>query len=304
MALASKKSAIKKPLLKPAAKSPAKPAPKSVSTPAKTNIVKQQLGGSRTVLKGPGATPPASAPVQHDDDTPRTMPLANIPAAGDNGVTGNIDNSDITVPSLKIVQAIGPLSENFDGGILVLNGEVPITDEPDPSNPTPIELTVIQVRKQFEENLDWPSEERPRVFDTEAEVIANGGHTQWINNQKPPFSPIATMLVCIKAPDTEDETILANFPYGFETRNKESKPLEGRYALALYKTKGASYTRAAKMVFTAATMSDLKAKGLPFGSWAIGARREKINGNMVFVPVLKRTGTHPQEFVDFVKSMA
>lgn len=303
MPVASKKPAPKS-ITKSAVKSPASKAPAKPTLPSRTAVVKQQLGGSRTVLRGPGATAPASAPVQHDDDTPRSMPLAKIPAAGDNGVTGNIDNSDITVPSLKIVQAIGPLSENFNGGLLVLNGEVPITDEPDPANPTPIELTVIQVRKQFEENIEYGDENRPRVFDTEAEVQEAGGHIQWVNNIKPPFSPIATMLVCIKAPDTEDETILSNFPYAFETRNKEAKPLEGRYALALYKTKGASYTRAAKMVFTAATMSDLKAKGLPFGSWVVGARREKINGNLVFVPVLKRTGTHPQEFVDFVKSMA
>lgn len=304
------KTILKKPALKtpakPAVKSIAKPAlkspAKSAPAPARSDTVKKMLTGSRTALTGKNATPPAEAPVRHDD-APDRQQLAKIQDSG-NGVSGELNNSDITVPSLKIVQAIGPLSENFEGGLLVLNGEIPITDAPDASNPTPIEMTVIQVKKQYEENLEYGDENRPRIFDTEREVLEAGGHCNWVNSIKPPFSPVAVMLVCIKAPETEDETVLSNFPYAFETRNKDAKSLEGRYALALYKTKGASFTRAAKMVFTAATMSDLKVKGLPFGSWAIGARREKINGNLVYVPVLKRTGTHPQEFVDFVRTMA
>lgn len=277
-----------------------KPVAEPVKKPAALPVKRTLTPASRTSLKGPNATPP---PVHHDDTEPTsqlaTTSRSSAPSNGD--VEGEINRSDLTTPSLKIVQSIGPLSENFDGGVIVLNGEIPITDEPDKDNPTPLEITVLRIKKEYEENIEYGDEKRARVFSTECEVIEAGGHCEWVNNKKPPFSPIATILVVVKAPETSDETILANFPHQFEAENKANKALNGSYALALYKTKGSSYTRAAKLVFNAVAMSDLKNRGLSAGAWVIGAKREKVNGNFVFVPVMKRTGTHPDEFIEFLK---
>jgi len=258
--------------------------------------LKKSLSPSRTQIRN---VREAEEPVQE-----KQLAISQPIQTDENGVEGELNRSDITTPSLKIVQAIGPLSEHFEGGVVVLNGEIPICDEPDKNNPTPLRLTVIRIKKQYEENLEHGGENRPRVFKSENDVIAAGGHCNWVNNRKPPFSPIATMLVAVKAPDTNDETILANFPHVFNSKTKECKHLNGAYALALYKTKGSSYTRVAKLVFNAALMSDLKAKGLVYGDWAFGSKREKINNNFVFVPVMKRVGTHPDEFVEFLQHIS
>lgn len=182
-------------------------------------------------------------------------------------VEGQLDSSDFEIPSLRLVQAIGPMSEKFEAGIFVLNGETPLCDAKGP-----IQLVVLRIKKDFEENVPFGSEERPRVFTTMQEVHEAGLHIDWIDNKKPPVSPRATVLVAIKRPDGLEED--PSFP--FEDPNGDS------WALALWNLKSTGYTTAAKKFFTASEFS-LKNK-LHYGVWDIHTSRENRGGNLVWVP--------------------
>lgn len=210
-------------------------------------------------------------------------------------VQGQIDRSDLNIPSLKIVQAVGPMSELFEPGLLVLtaggeNSVVLAGEEQE------IQLTVLRIRKQYIENLEYGSEERPRIFDTIEDVQAAGGWIEWHNNERPPFSPLATAVVVISCPEGLGEDEMAHFPFEFQG---------GRYALALWTMKGTAYTRAAKNIFTASVYSlTAERGGLPTGAWTLSTKRVKAGQNMVYAPILKQAGTWDPEFVQFLATLA
>jgi hypothetical protein len=205
-------------------------------------------------------------------------------------VEGEVDRGDINMPSLKLVQAIGPMSENFEGGVWVFNGELPLTDGIEDK----VELKVVccRIRKQYEENVEWGGEERPHVFNTIGEVKEAGGWTEWRDNKKPPYEPIANILTLVKMPEKMIEAGQDAFPYTFEAdkKDKASAPLVGRWALALWKVKGSAYTRVAKPIFTAIEMTELKRKGLHTALWSLRSNREKLGKYTVYTPVFKRAG--------------
>lgn len=205
-------------------------------------------------------------------------------------ISGEVDNDDQVMPSLKLVQSIGPMSESFEQGIFVLNGETPISNAgPVDEGGSTLRLSVIRCMKKYQENVEWGSEEPVRTFNTLEEVRAVGGHTDWINNEKPPFSSIAMALVAIECPS---EDVIEQFPFEFEGKN---------FSLAAWTMKGTAYTRAAKMIFTAAEFS-LKEKPLAEGAWDLSSKRVNINGNLVWAPILKRVGSWSDAEVAFFRS--
>jgi len=292
--------------MKPTTKNPAK---KAAATPPTSAAKKLLTTAPRTRLTGSDQTPAPSTVHESPTAAHDSQLVHQAPVSGAEGISGSIDRSDVSIPQLKLVQSIGPLSEIFEPGLLVINNEAPITDEPNKDNPTPLSITIIGLQKQFEENLEWGSDDRPRVFDTEAEVAEAGGHLNWAKGPKgklikPPFSPVASILVAVKAPDVEDEGILSHFPYEFNCgKDKALAQYNGFYTVVVFRAKGAGYTRMAKPIITAATMSDLKTKGLISGAWAMGARREKLGENLVYVPVIKRIGSHPPAFIEFLRGL-
>lgn len=184
-------------------------------------------------------------------------------------VQGYIDRSDINIPSLKIVNGAGPVSENFDKGAIVLSGESQLSD-----GKTPIKLTVIAFRKFYIEKLnsdDYDEGKRPRRFDTPEQVREAGGHLEWINDEPPPFQSAADATVVVES-DTENPL----FP--FEQNGKH-------YALAVWEIRGSAYTRAGKTIATAGAYS--LRDGLQNGSWTLATKLEKLGKYTVAVPVLK-----------------
>jgi hypothetical protein len=160
------------------------------------------------------------------------------------GISGEIDKGDLTMPKLNIVQSVGPLSEDFKPGSILFRKElvlVPPADDPKEWT-KPLEVTVLSARKQFQEVKEYDSDEMGRTVDTMAEVEAVGGWIDWRNDQKPPWRPILTALVLIKAPTNEiaDQFTLAG-------------PDGGSYELGLWVMTGTSYTRAANSKIPATT---------------------------------------------------
>lgn len=232
---------------------------------------------------GAGQRPTAApAPEVDESDSPAASSL--VVQQGTLGkVTGEVNRRDIIIPSLKIVQGVGPLSENFSPGQIVLNNEIAISDGSEP-----VTLTVLAIKKSYIENVEYGSEQQPRRFATEAEVKEAGLWTEWINNQKPPAAEVAEALVAV---ESKEENPL--YPFSRETADGVV-----HYSLAVWTLRGVSYSRAAKVIFTAAQFS--LREGLYKGSWSLSTKREKIGKNVIAVPVLKRAGNNDQETQEFL----
>lgn len=198
-------------------------------------------------------------------------------------ISGDIDTSDIVIPRLNIVQNVGELGELFNAGSIVLNKEVELSN-----GTTPIEVTVLSARKQFVENLDYDSDEKPAVFNTLEEVKAAGGTIEWVNDRKPSFVPVLHLNVLFKAPQGVDYAL----PLSYEGAS---------YGLAVWTLRGVAYTRAGKNILTAAKFS--LRDGLFNGKWELTTKREKFGKNSVFVPVLRNVGRNSAEFVEFIRSI-
>lgn len=223
----------------------------------------------------PNAVPasvPAVIPPELEDES--HAPLA-IPARP---VEGEFLSEDYVIPKLHLVQAVGPLSEKFTPGQYVYNKEQVLSDGTEPIN-----ITVLRIKKQYQENLAYGGDELPRIFDTLDDVRRAGGWIDWRNNERPPFSPILHALVLIRS---FEESPL--FPYEFAGAS---------YGLALWTLRGVSFTRAGKTIITASQFA-LK-DGLHTGSWALTSRREKVGMNFIHVPNLRHEARHTAEFASF-----
>ena len=224
---------------------------------------------------------PAATPV-----TAAVVPVAPHAVAhyDPNGVSGEIDRRDLNMPRLALVQSVGPMSELFKPGQIVLNKETVLTD-----GEKPIVLSVINIRKSFVQNLPYVEDgPTPQRANTLEEVRALGGTIEYAGDEPPSWIPVADALVLV-----ESETDNPAFP--FEHNGKF-------YAAALWTLRKTSYTRAAKNIFTA-TQFALKGKPLCIGRWTLSTKREKIGQNFVYVPILRQVGKFDAPFVDWVKEM-
>jgi hypothetical protein len=190
---------------------------------------------------------------------------------------------DFVLPRLNLVQSVGPLSETFQPGAFVYNKEVTLTD-----GTQPVSLTVLRIRKQYQEYVPYGGEEMPRVFDTLEEVRAAGGWIDWRDNQRPPFSPILNALVLVGSPFPEHPM----FPHRFG---------DADYGLALWTLRSTAFTRAGKAIITASQFA--LRDGLHLGEWSLTSRREKLGMNFVHVPVLRHGVRHTDPFAAFALSL-
>lgn len=194
-------------------------------------------------------------------------------------VEGEITGEDIVIPRFHQVQSVGPLSEKFAPGSLIYNKEVVVSD-----GNTPVNLTVLRIRKRYIENVEYGGDAIARVFDTLEEVKAAGGWIDWRDNDRPPFSPMLQTLILIRSP-FEDHPL---FPYQLG---------DHAYGLALWTLRSTAFTRAGKAIITASQFA--LRDGLHKGGWQLTSKREKIGMNFVYVPVLRHDAKHPNEFAHF-----
>lgn len=258
----------------------------SEEAPAKKKTFKKSSPKKEPAPAAPVETEEPPAPVEQEETQIEEVveqPTEMVAFSSGSDVEGEVDMSDIQLPSLKIVQAVGPLSEDFEQGVLVLNHEYPISDAD-----SKVGLTVLRIKKQYEQNIDYENDETPLVFDTLTEVKEAGGWIDWRDGEKPPFSPVAHALCMIEQPEgAEDDPFI--FDYG-----------ETRYCMAQWKLKGTGYTRAAKAIFTEAEFG-LK-QGLVNGKWLLSTKRVKAGKNMVYAPIIKRNGKNPADVVEYLRS--
>jgi hypothetical protein len=215
--------------------------------------------------------------------TPSADEITMVQGDADDG----FDASDIAFPKLQIAQGVGPLSDLYPKGSIVLDKEMEIGK----MDGTPVEITVLNIQKTFEENVPFGGDELPRIAKSKEEVLRLGGTTDWSteDGQKipPSFKPCADALICIKQPEGLDDEW---FPYEFEGTN---------YTFCTWKIKGMAYSASAVPINTAKRM--YYRKGLETGSFMLSTEKRLINGNTVACPKVQRGKKHHEEFVQWLK---
>lgn len=223
----------------------------------------------------------AAAPVQTENET-TTVAVASPAPFKIGTVSGQVSQNDIVHPSLNIVHPVGPLSEEFTPGQVVIDRQF-VVAEPE----KPVNLTFLAFRKFFLENVPYGGDAQAREFNSEEDLKAAGLHTNWVDNTKPPAGPAGDALIAVES--TSENPL---FPFTFGGKH---------YAIVKWRMTGGSYNRAGKLVLTASQWN-LK-DGLHNGSWALSTRRDKVGANFVWLPVLKAGPRNSKELADFFVSL-
>ena len=213
------------------------------------------------------------------------------PAAG--SVEGNIETSDMVVPSLKLAAKMGELGELFIPGSLVLNQEYALygarTDDRTNPKEDPVWLTVLHAKKSYYERTEYGSDTVAKTADTMDEMLEQGGSLDWgAKGEKPTWNPKLTCTVIIRGDDE------AYFPFEFDGK---------KYALARWALQSISaYRAAAKPILTAAALN-LRA-GLEYGSWGLTSALKKSGTNSFHVPVLSTGDKNDEKFATWARELA
>lgn len=207
--------------------------------------------------------------------------------------------SDIKLPRINIVKKVGPLSEIFTPGDVVLNQEIVIykSDKIDPVTKNkipqskPLRVVVAGFRPdRYAEKTEGG--DMGNIFDSIEEVVAAGGTIDYNEAEataKPPYQLLSECLVLIEKPEDVDSP---EFSYIADGK---------KYAAALWANKGGDYTNGGKIIRTARKAGWLKddinpatkeitvRRGYPFGIWEITTTiKQYRSGNFSPIPVLRR----------------
>ena len=222
------------------------------------------------------------------DDIVTGEPTSLAPLGSE--IVGEFGTEDISFPRLQIAQGVGPLSDNFAKGDIVLEGEHKLVS----MGGDTLEFTVLRITKTYEENIPFGTEDLPRVASTKADVLRLGGTTSWAKGEDgaqvpPTFKSCADALICIRG-DVEQKSL---FPYPFE---------DEIFTFAQWKIKGVAYTRAAKPIITAGTM--YYRAGLKTGTFLLSTEKAVFAGNTVACPKVVRGVPNSDKFVNWLNEFS
>lgn len=187
--------------------------------------------------------------------------LPTNPYGPDSGLQGEWSQDDVRLPSVKIVQGSGELSKIFTLGSVIF-GDEEFLQSPDIRAARPADFfrfVPVVIRKQFRENLsqaEVAAGQMARIVNHAHEMEALGGHIDWRDGQKPPWSPSATVIMLIEKPA---EGIGAEHPnFVIEIGDK-------LFAPAVFYASGSGFNSLAKVIFNSAqtvlTVPDKDAQG-------------------------------------------
>lgn len=182
---------------------------------------------------------------------------------------GEIDKSDLQMPKLNIAQSIGPLSDDFPAGTVVLNKKLVLADKGQ-------RLTIIPVKavKYFQEDLEYGGDDIPRKFKTVSEAKAAGLRVEFDNETglKPEVKACLDLSLLIRGGEIQAPE------FCFEHAGD-------KYAFALWQiTSWSAYQNAAAKLLTARSMY---LTSFNEREWTLYTDKKKMkNGNSTFIPVL------------------
>lgn len=214
-----------------------------------------------------------------------TVSSVSIPG-GARGMQGEFTSKDIQLPRLSLVQKIGDLADSgLTPGAFVFNKEVQLTD-----GKIPLDLTVLHLKKQYRQKIEYGDPATPLTFDTQQEVIDNGGTLRY--GEPNYFQEVAHLFVAIAKPENLSEQHTAHFYR--EHANKQ-------YTLAIYTVASTAFTAVGKKVITAG-YNQLR-NGLWLGKWVMTSNLQKNTKGSWFVPEARFDGMYDTETAAFFESM-
>lgn len=252
-----------------------------MKTSLKDSIEKQYAQNEETAATTPEVASTALATAE-----PADALAVNDRFFNNEDLVGNFSSDDIILPRLNLVQGVGPLSEHYSPGQLVLNKSQIVG-----SGTQPLEFTVLRLKKFFEEKLPYGGEIMPRVFDTEEQARSAGlasmrNPVEGLGN----YQPVVDCEILVASPSAEDTE--GNFQLEFDGK---------LYARAVYTARSVAYSVAGK-AFISAAVFNAKA-GLHSLRWLLTPTREKVGKNMVWLPRVKVAGRHTSAFAEWAKSL-
>lgn len=218
------------------------------------------------------------------EPTPSTA-LVVQQSTANNGIEGEISRHDIKLPRINLVQKVGDLSNLFTPGMFLFNKEVVLSN-----GKTPFQATVLRLKKQYQQDLPYGSEDMPQSYDTAEEVISSGGSLKYGDDNY--YKEIAHVQLAIEKPSDCPEELEGLFPH--ELNDKQ-------YGVAIWTLTGSAFTSAGKTLITAG-YTLLKA-GLHHGKFSVTSEIKKNAKNSWFAPVLKFAGKHTPEEIAFFESI-
>lgn len=247
-------------------------------------MAKVSFGPDSLKVAAPAAAIP-QAPVTAVATVPKIQPPSTFV-----GSEESIDFRDIVIPRLNMVQKVGPLSEQFTPGLLVLDQELVL--------PQPLDAVLLGFRPtRYVERV--PGGALGNICNSEAEVVEAGGTLDFKEAQstdKPWYQYEATAILLIKKPDAVTDD--SKFPFEFDGK---------KWGLFTWSMKGSAYTHAVKPLKTARRIGYLRANlGKEYYSFTfkITVDLEKFRtGNAAYVPVFEKGDETSKEFIKFIKAI-
>jgi len=201
-----------------------------------------------------------------------------MPATAFNDAEGEFDADDLRTQYLSLVAKTADLADTFGAGSFVLNKEVKIGNGKDPAD-----ITILSIKKHFEELVPFGEDITPRIFDKKEDATAAGYSVHWEAKQR-----VGPVLTC---------RILLEVPEGFGMSTFEDK----EYAEATWVLQKTAYKSAALDVIKARSKGHLK-DGLWKGGWGLTSSLKTGGNGSWYVPVLKKDARHTDEFVKWVET--
>lgn len=177
---------------------------------------------------------------------------------GASQMEGDFTVTDVEIPKINLVQAMSTelVTNGFKVGEFVLNRQAGLGEE--------FKFVVLNLKKTYQEDLDYDSDQMPRIFASVAEAETAGYTTKW-NTGQPRVKPVIEALLLVEG-DPKDAS------------GQFSEVYKGKgYARALYTLASSSaYRMFGKVLATAGLIGHLK-NDLAAGWWT-GSSTEMSNG--------------------------
>jgi hypothetical protein len=222
----------------------------------------------------------AVVPRTVDDVQENTSVALAMPESGFDDVEGDFDDRDVRAQYLSLVARTGELVDQFGAGSFVLNKELKVGNGKD----KPVNITILGIRKHYEELVPFGSEETPQLFDTKEQAVAAGFSTEW--DAKKRVGAVLTCRSLVEVPDQD----FSMYEFGGKF-----------YAEATWVLHKTAYKAAAIDIIKARSKGHLK-DGLWKGGWLLTSALKQGGTSTYYVPVLKKNGRHPDDFVKWVES--
>jgi hypothetical protein len=197
---------------------------------------------------------------------------------------GDWNISDINIPRVNLVQKMSPTAEDFKLGTFLFDKTIPVTNE----QAERADVTVLTLKKYYEEDKAYGDGDLPVRFDSEQQAINAGYAHKWDKTADQD---------ALRYSERADAVLL--LPVPLEHAHYEHDGVG--YVKGLLTLKGTSYKSCAKILATAFVNPFLDGKGYKV-KWEFGSQKMTSKSISWYVPVAFNRGKHDDAFVEWLEN--